>query len=355
MENKIIEFIESLKSNKRVDTFDKASTKQAIVIRLLSLLGWDIFDVEEVKPDHTVKSVQVDFALRHKDADMIFIGVEKVGEDLQYRQKEILGGAYKEDVKLTVLTNGVTWWFYLSAAEGSFDQKRFCTLEILKQAPKDVAARFTELLEKSQVSKGKSLKIAEAMQLKRQRKVIEKAMVDAWNRLLSEPPEALVKLFGDSVEKLCGYKPDKDMTLAFLSERLKVAASEEAADLKEAVGEPRKPTIPPRYFEGRAVSAFSFKEVSCKVDSWDGFLIKFCEELLSKHDQDVEKLLWHSVDNRYYFRENPDELRLPVNIEGTNIFVETHLSAEDTVRLAYSLLTAFGYTITDLEISSKRK
>ena len=62
MENQIIELIESLKSNKRVDTFDKASTKQAIVIRLLSLLGWDIFDVDEVKPDHALKSVQVDYS-----------------------------------------------------------------------------------------------------------------------------------------------------------------------------------------------------------------------------------------------------------------------------------------------------
>ena len=354
MENKIIELIESLKSNKRVDTFDKASTKQAIVIRLLSLLGWDIFDVDEVKPDHALKSVQVDYALRLKDADKVFIGVEKVGEDLSYHQKELLGGAYKEGVTLSVLTNGVDWWFYLSAGEGSFDQKRFCTLEILKQPPEDVTARLVELLEKGNVSKGKSLKIAESMQLKRQRKVIEKAMADAWSRLLTTPPEALVKLFGDSVEKLCGYKPDKEMTVSFLSERLEVASTEEVAALEE-VGESKKPTIPPRYFEGRIVSAFSFNDVSCKVDSWDGFLLKLCEELISKHDQDVEKLLWHSVDNRYYFRENPDELRLPVNIEGTNIFVETHLSAEDTVKLAYSLLKAFGYPITDLEINSKRK
>ena len=354
MENKIIELIESLKSNKRVDTFDKASTKQAIVIRLLSLLGWDIFDVDEVKPDHALKSVQVDYALRLKNADTVFIGVEKVGEDLSYHQKELLGGAYKEGVTLSVLTNGVAWWFYLSAGEGSFDQKRFCTLEILKQPPKDVAARLVELLEKGNVSKGKSLKIAESIQLKRQRKVIEKAMADAWSRLLTAPPEALIKLFGDSVEKLCGYKPDKEMTVSFLSERLEAASTEEVADLEE-VGESKKPTIPPRYFEGRIVSAFSFNDVNCKVDSWDGFLLKLCEELIAKHDQDVEKLLWHSVDNRYYFRENPDELRLPVNIEGTNIFVETHLSAEDTVKLAYSLLKAFGYPITDLEITSKRK
>lgn len=354
MENKIVAIIESLRTNKRLDTFDKASTKQAIVIRLLSLLGWDIFDVDEIKPDHALKSVLVDYALRIKDADAVYIGVEKVGENLNYHQKELLGGTDKEGVPLCVLTNGVTWWFYLSAGEGSFEQKRFCTLDMVKQSPKEVAAGLVELLEKDQVAKGKALKIAEAMQLKRQRKVIEKAMADAWERLLTSPPEALIKLFGEAVEKLCGYKPDKEMTVSFLSDR-HAAAADEGAESPNEAGKPKKPTIPPRYYEGRVISAFSFKDVSCKVDAWDGFLIKLCEQLIAKHDQDIEKLLWHSVDNRYYFRENPDELRLPVNIDGTNIFVETHLSSEDTVKLAYSLLTAFGYPLTDLEITSKKK
>jgi hypothetical protein len=179
-------------------------------------------------------------------------------------------------------------------------------------------------------------------------------MADAWSRLLSEPPDALIKLFGDTVEKLCGFKPDKEMSLSFMSDRLEAPSLEEVTDTSGADGSQR-PTIPPRYFEGRVISGFSINDFSCKVDSWDGFLIKLCEELISKSDQDAEKLLWHSVDNRYHFRENPDELRLPVNIDGTNIFVETHLNAGDTVKLAYSLLPAFGYSTADLEIVSKKK
>ncbi|MGB8425731.1 MAG: hypothetical protein WCD88_08105, partial [Desulfobacterales bacterium] len=338
-----------------LETFDKASTKQAIVIRLLSLLGWDIFDVDEVKPDHALKSVLVDYALRIKDATVVYIGVEKVGENLSYHQKELLGGTGKEDVPLCVLTNGVAWWFYLSAGDGSFEQKRFCMLDMLKQPPEEIAAGLIELLEKDQVAKGKALKVAEAMQLKRQRKVIEKAMADAWEKMMNSPPEALIKLFGEAVEKLCGYKPDKEMTVSFLSDHLTAKEAGEGTGSPQEVDKPKKPTIPPRYFEGRLISAFSFNDVSCKVDSWDGFLLKLCEQLISKHDQDVEKLLWHSVDNRYYFRENPDELRLPVNLDGTNIFVETHLSSEDTVKLAYSLLTAFGHPLADLEITSKKK
>jgi len=44
MEKKIIAFIDELKSNKKLATFDEASTKQAVVLRLLSFLDWDIFN-----------------------------------------------------------------------------------------------------------------------------------------------------------------------------------------------------------------------------------------------------------------------------------------------------------------------
>lgn len=350
MEKQIAALIDTLKTNKKLGSFDKASTKQAIVIRLLSLLGWDIFNVDEVKPDHAVKSFQVDFALRPDNLEAVFVGVEKVGEDLSRSQKELLGCAHKEGVKLAVLTNGVTWWFYLPFSEGAPEQKRFCALELLKQNPRDIAARLVELLEKGSVAQGKALKIAESLQTKRQRKLLEKSMAKAWKRLFAEPHEAVVKLFGETVEKICGFRPDKEMLVTFLTERASSGPPEEPA------AEPAKPFVPAaRTYEGRVVTAFFFKDDSYKVDAWDAFLLKLCEVLLTKHDQDVEKLLWHSVDNRYYFRENPDELRLPVNIDGTNIFVETHLSPDDTVKIAYSILAAFGYSSSDLEIKTKGK
>ena len=50
MKQQIETFIDELKSKKKISTFDEASIKQAVVLRLLSFLGWDIFDVEEVYP-----------------------------------------------------------------------------------------------------------------------------------------------------------------------------------------------------------------------------------------------------------------------------------------------------------------
>ena len=349
MEKKITDFFESLKTNKKLTSFDKASTKQAVVIRLLSLLGWDIFNVDEVKPDHSVKSSLIDFALRSNNIDSYFIGVEKVGGDLTRNQKDILGSALNEGVKLAALTDGITWWFYLSFSEGSFEQKRFFSVDLLKQPPKETAARLIELLEKENVSKGKALKIAESIQTKRQRKLIQKSMGQAWNQIVSEPDKALVNLFGEKVEKLCGYKPDKEMITEFLNELGQSGTVPEDNGKKET-------SFPnPRTFKGRVVTAFTLVEDSFKVGSWDEFLTKLCEVLSSKHDKDLSRLLWHSVGNKYYFREDPDELRLPVMIDGTNIFVETHLSPEDTIKIASSILTAFEFSGDDLEIKSKKK
>ena len=78
MKGKIESFINELRSNKKIYNFDEGSTKQALVLRLLSLLGWDIFDVEEVCPEYFVNSNRVAYALKVKNSDKVFIEVKRV-------------------------------------------------------------------------------------------------------------------------------------------------------------------------------------------------------------------------------------------------------------------------------------
>ena len=73
MKGKIESFINELRSNKKIYNFDEGSTKQALVLRLLSLLGWDIFDVEEVCPEYSVNSNRVAYALKVKNSYKVFI------------------------------------------------------------------------------------------------------------------------------------------------------------------------------------------------------------------------------------------------------------------------------------------
>jgi predicted type IV restriction endonuclease len=80
MKQQIESFIDELKTNNKISTFDEASTKQAVVLRLLSFLGWDIFNVEEVCPDYSVNSHNVTYALRAKNSNKVFIDVKRAQE-----------------------------------------------------------------------------------------------------------------------------------------------------------------------------------------------------------------------------------------------------------------------------------
>ena len=44
-------------------SLDESATKQSVVLRLLSLCGWNQFDLSEVAPEYTVGNRRVDYAL----------------------------------------------------------------------------------------------------------------------------------------------------------------------------------------------------------------------------------------------------------------------------------------------------
>ncbi len=349
MEKKIIAFIESLKGDKRLLALDQASTKQAIVIKMLSLLGWDIFNVDEVKPDFVVKSCMIDFALRKNKFNTVFIGVSKAGEELRKDQKEILASAISEGVKLVLVTNGFQWWFYLSFQEGVAEQRKFSVVDLHKQKPKEAAARLVNLLEKGSVTSGKALKKAETMLITRQTRALDRYLSDAWQQLMNRPPVVLLKLINEAFEKLSGYPAEERLIVKYLKAWARGETCEEIFELKEPVAKA------PVSYEGRKIQSFNFKSHSHSVDSWDRFLTRLCGLLASEFSQDLEKLLWHSVEGRFFFRDNPEELRLPLNIDGTNIFVETALNPDDTVKVARSVLKLFGYEGSELDIALVKK
>ena len=60
MENELKDLISEIKSNDRIYSYDEATTKQAIILRLFSFLGWKIFNTDEVKPEYSMSGRRVD-------------------------------------------------------------------------------------------------------------------------------------------------------------------------------------------------------------------------------------------------------------------------------------------------------
>ena len=359
MEQQLIEFVDGIKSNKQVGSFDEASTKQAIVLRLLFLLGWDIFNVDEVNPNLGNETQQADYALSIKNTRKVFIKVVRPKETLDPYQEKVFEYASKKGVEFAILTNGIIWWFYLSSNKGNALQNRFVALDFLKQKANDIEEQLTAFLKRDEISKGSSLKGATDILRKRLQQAAQKAIPEAWSKILSEPHEVLVKLLGETAEKISGIPAEKDAIVKFLSEYLKQPQKTEAPALhleekaapktEKAVSLPEKGTQ--KSYDGQSITSFSLKGKIYKVKSWEELLVKLCEVLKTEHHQDIDRLQWHSVGKKYYFNKNQNELRFPAGIAGTDIFVETLLNPNEAVKVALSVLSEFGFTGSDLKIS----
>jgi hypothetical protein len=110
MSEELLKLINDFKNNKKLQSFDEASTKQAMILSVLKVLGWNPFNIEEVYPEYPVdnKNERVDYSLTHNGKNKVFIEVKKVTEDLDKHQEQLLNYSFREGVKLAILTNGIS-------------------------------------------------------------------------------------------------------------------------------------------------------------------------------------------------------------------------------------------------------
>lgn len=377
MEKKIVTFIEELKSNKKLSNFDEASTKQAIVLRLLSFLGWDIFNVEQVYPDYSANSSNVSYALRIKNSNKVFIEVKRVHSKLDKYQKSLVNLASREGVNLAVLTNGITWWFYMISASGSWQRKWFYSIDLIKQKPDTFVPNLIDLLTKTKVAKGQSLKAARSLFQKKRQKLAANFLPEAWNEIISQPNKIFVELLSDQTEKLSRYKVDAKSIQKFLDKHLdkwliKNVAGTGAAppsatmatdilDLDDELSSatPRKvsrkkePLEISQFFAEMSIRSFRFNGNKYNVRAWDEVLPTLSNYFAASHTKDFEKVLWITDDQKTCYSRYSDQLRIPEKIKGTDIFVETKMTPDEVVKTAEKLIEEFGFDRNDLSIDAR--
>jgi len=373
MKQQIESFIDELKSNNKISTFDEASTKQAVVLRLLSFLGWDIFDVEEVCPDYSVNSHDVTYALRAKNSNKVFIDVKRAQEKLDNHQKPLINFALREGVDLSILTNGAIWWFYLISAEGDWQKKWFLSIDFLKQKSDHIASQLIDLLTKDNISKGQAVKDAKALHQDKKQKFAADFIPQAWNQIISQPNKIFVELLSDTTEELCGYRVESAQIEKYLKKHLEkwlIEASSETSVAppakiiteqiievesipKDSVATKAETKQRPESYEGKVIKSFKFNRRTYKVRHWEEVLIKLCDHFAVKHKKDFEKVLWISGEDKTYFSLYGDQLSIPEKINKTDIYVETKLSPNEIVKTAKKLLIEFGYSPDKLIIAAE--
>lgn len=347
MQDELVSFIESIRANPRLNKFDEAATKQTVVLRLLDLLGWDIYERDEVYPEYPVDSQAVDYSLIHDSRNRVFIEAKRVSEPPEKHEAQLLEYSFKEGVGLACLTNGITWSFYLPLRKGHWSERKFYTVDLVDQESKEIAQRFMDFLSKKNVASGKYLKNAnQTFDSRRKDQEIIAAMPKAWSKLVSEPDQELVGLLAEKTEGFCGHRPESEAVAEFLA----------------SIPPPSRGQIPvppvttqdrADSHTGKSITSFSLKGREYKVNSWKGMLIKICDLMLSKHKDQFDRVLGLAGRKRPYFSGEPGKLRHPYRVASTDIYVEVNLGANSIVKLSRSIVGQFGYEENDLLINAK--
>lgn len=354
-------YIETKKAAGILPQQSEEATKQGFILPVLQKLGWNPFDVQEVYPEFSIQNGRVDYSLRVNNHNKVFIEVKKLGEDLDRHQEQLLQYAFKHGVKLAILTNGTIWWFYLPLHEGSWEQRRFYTIDMHSQASADIAEKLVSFLAKSAVVNGQAVLNAENVYTSRQRKeVIAQTLPKAWRKLLMENDELLADVVAEVVEKMSGYKPETALVMQFLKDISGNSAlpsdsqSNEPVKQKKSTAKPietiltRSESSPKQEakflsFEYSKPTAFRFDGHEYQVTNWAILLKTFVQVIAKKHPNDLINLTKLAGKKRPYFTTNKELLRSPVQIADTAIFYETNLSANNIAQLVYQILNVMGY------------
>jgi negative regulator of replication initiation len=78
-----------------------------------------------------------------------------------------------------------------------------------------------------------------------------------------------------------------------------------------------------------------------------------CDILAASHKDRFEEVLSLTGRKRPYFTKNPNELKAPERIAGTDIYVETNLSADRIGKISFDMISLFGYSAGDLSIEAQ--
>lgn len=120
-------------------------TKQSLIIPFLQVLGYDVFNPLEVRPEYTAdfgkkKGEKVDYAVFKDGNPIIFIEAKAVNESVQNHSSQL--ARYfnaTPDVRVAIITNGIEYKFYTDLDKNNImDENYFYKMDITNITDYDI-------------------------------------------------------------------------------------------------------------------------------------------------------------------------------------------------------------------------
>ena len=332
------------KEIKRVRAVDRSSlnedtTKTAIVLPLLGVLGWKVSTPDEVYLEHRTGSGKVDVALFIKRKPVVFIEAKHARHHLGNKdKKQLLSYCEAAGVQIGVLTNGFNWYLYSEAASAEIDHAVEIDLAEGDTEHKilEIAGDFTRFLSKDRVDDGANA-----------RKAIEARRVDVelseqWNKMLQDGDQKLVSALRSKMKKEkfgLSFPRVKD----FIQQRSSVLAND-GSGRKERASTRALPKVKERNRSGvpgrtdRKPGRVKMFGRTVKFSGWANILRTFLDEVYRK-DPKYPAVLVKRIPNKVVEGEaNLKPSWRPYQIAETDIWVNTNLNSADIIGLCEDVL-----------------
>ncbi len=132
------------------------ATKYSFVLPFLDMLGYDLFDPNEVEPDFAAKGssddsgVKVDYAVRVDEKVEMLVQCSRLSEELSSRSLQELRTCFvNSGARMGIQTNGVVYHFYSDLEQtGQMDDTPLMILDVSKIANDRMKERVMPKLEK---------------------------------------------------------------------------------------------------------------------------------------------------------------------------------------------------------------
>jgi hypothetical protein len=190
-----------------------------VVIPILEELGWVVSNPNVVKPEYSIGGGRVDYALLdQRDRAVIFIEVKMLG-NTEGAEKQLFEYAFHQGVPFLVLTDGREWNFYLPLEQGNYLDRKLFKLDLLERNSDFIVDKFNKYLLNNRVINGVALEEAkkEFKEISRRREA-ERYIPQAWQSLITSSNDSLLDLLIDTVEGLCGLRPERKSCQQFLKD-----------------------------------------------------------------------------------------------------------------------------------------
>ena len=284
----------------RGDFASEAQISRSVVMRLLITLGWNVWDPKVVIPEFPIKTesptktLKVDYVLCHPPGKpSVLIEVKDVGKANAQGEKQLFDYCFRQGVPIAVLTDGRSWGFFFPAGQGSYQERRFATVDLVDDDAAEGAERISRYLAFEAVRVGEAHRRAhDDYYAFRQQSEAAANFETVWAELLREPPKVLKDWFCEEVERTSGVRPDLRRVEEFIRGQGSKSSPRRSQTVKTSEVPLEHPQAVSELPKGRQGKEFSFTFLGQTEWFRNGkeLLVGIFERLLQEDARFCEKL-----------------------------------------------------------------